>query len=210
MHEIIDVASNVAPFATRLAEAGVKAVIRYYNQRNSTTFPTKCLTRAELGSCTLLACLSPSSSNSAVGPTAIWKTSTLAVAPRTRCVRSTSPPTLVSREGSAIYFAVDWDYFRQSELNQITPYFGRVKDTLDGKYLVGVYGSGTIGRHLKNLGLVDLHLACRRHRVVRHPARLDRGQLEHVSKIRGERSDIGGFIYDGNVLRHSGHPNSLT
>lgn len=58
-------------------------------------------------------------------------------------------------DSSAIYFAVDWDYFRKSELDLIRPYFERVKEALSGKYLVGVYRLGTVGQHFKNLGPVD-------------------------------------------------------
>jgi uncharacterized protein (TIGR02594 family) len=50
MHEIIDVASNVAAFANRLSDAGVRTVIRYYNHRNGEHHPSKCLTRRELRS----------------------------------------------------------------------------------------------------------------------------------------------------------------
>lgn len=48
MQEIIDVASNVGDFASDLAAAGVKTVIRYYNHRNSSRNPSKCLTPSEL------------------------------------------------------------------------------------------------------------------------------------------------------------------
>ncbi len=47
MHEIIDVAWNVGNYAERLAEAGVKTVIRYYNHRNSERLPSKALSLRE-------------------------------------------------------------------------------------------------------------------------------------------------------------------
>jgi hypothetical protein len=47
MQDIIDVASNVGMHASRLAGAGVRCVIRYYNHSNSDRLPTKCLTASE-------------------------------------------------------------------------------------------------------------------------------------------------------------------
>jgi hypothetical protein len=48
MQQIIDVDSDVSDFASGLANAGVETVIRYYNNNNTSTHPSKCLTRPEL------------------------------------------------------------------------------------------------------------------------------------------------------------------
>lgn len=50
-------------------------------------------------------------------------------------------------EGTAIYFAVDYD--PDGELTCIEEYFGAVKNTINGKYKVGVYGRSEVCNHIK-------------------------------------------------------------
>jgi hypothetical protein len=57
--------------------------------------------------------------------------------------------------GSAIYFGVDWDFSGSSDLAQITAYFEKVREALFGKYLIGVYGSGTVGLRLQQRALIE-------------------------------------------------------
>lgn len=51
--------------------------------------------------------------------------------------------------GSAVYFAVDYDCRRPSELANVASYFEGVKETLK-HYKVGVYGSHTVVNHMRN------------------------------------------------------------
>ena len=58
MQAIIDVPSNVAEHAGRMAEAGVKTVIRYYNHHNSVKLPSKCLSHSDFRRCSRPGCRS--------------------------------------------------------------------------------------------------------------------------------------------------------
>lgn len=71
---------------------------------------------------------------------------------------------------------------------------------LGGRYLTGVYGSGTVGRVLKRAGAVDLiWLAAARGWSGTRPA-LQEGEWTLDQRFLELRSPIGGFIYDGNVF----------
>ncbi len=51
--------------------------------------------------------------------------------------------TLKAPAGAAIYFALDWDTTTSNLLNLVQPYFQAIHPFFaDGKYRVGVYGSG--------------------------------------------------------------------
>lgn len=59
-------------------------------------------------------------------------------------------------DNTPIYFAVDYDAPNSDIKGCITAYFEAVKNTLQDKYKVGVYGSGEICRHIKDtLKLAD-------------------------------------------------------
>jgi uncharacterized protein (TIGR02594 family) len=203
MQAIIDVPSDVAEFADDLAQAGVKTVIRYYNHRNSSSLPTKCLTRPELATlhaAGLSVAVVFQQRGGADGNLDDLDQQSGAVdAGRARTLaEAMDQPT-----GSAIYFAVDFDYFRSSELAQIGAYFDSVRQGLDGQYLVGVYGSGTVGRHLKRRGLVDhIWLAGAMGWSGTRDA-LSAGDWSIFQKQLSARSDIGGFTYDGNIINPS-------
>jgi hypothetical protein len=57
--------------------------------------------------------------------------------------------------GSAIYFAVDYDANLQTDLTGITAYFQSVVAALRPAYKVGVYGSGAVCGALLDAGLAD-------------------------------------------------------
>src|SRR6516165_1759110 len=155
MQAIIDVPSNVAEHAGRMAEAGVKTVIRYYNHHNSVKLPSKCLSHSELQAlfeAGLSVGVVFEQGGGATGDIADLDVEN-AVGDAHRALELAAE--LGQPQHSAIYFAVDSDYFKRSELDQIAAYFGKVNETVAGNYLIGVYGSGTVGRHLKNLRLVD-------------------------------------------------------
>lgn len=203
MHEIIDVPSDIQDFARPLAEAGVKSVIRYYNHRNSSALPTKCLTNQELGvlhDAGLSVAVVFQQRGGADGNLAdLDQQSGIDDAQRALNLAT----DMVQPEGSAIYFAVDFDYFRASELAQIASYFDSVRQTLNGKYSVGIYGSGTVGRHLKARGLVDHIWLAGAMGWSGTRAALEEGDWTIFQKFLEQRSEIGGFTHDGNVVNPS-------
>lgn len=206
MHEIIDVAWNVGDYAERLADAGVRTVIRYYNHRNSQRLPSKALTvreRDQLFGAGLSIAVVFQQRGGAGG-----NLGDLSAAAGSRdAVRALEMAASLNQpQGSAIYFGVDHDYFRSSELGQVQAYFQAARATLNGQYLTGVYGSGTVGRTLKRAGAVDLiWLAAARGWSGTRQAIRD-GEWTIDQRFLELRSEIGGFIYDGNVFNPA-YPN---
>lgn len=203
MHEIIDVASNVADHADRLAEAGVKTVIRYYNHQNSVKLPTKCLSRGELealfaaGLSVAIVFEQRGGADGNIGDLDAEAAARDARRALALADELGQPP------GSAIYFAVDADYFRRSELDRIAPYFEKTSRALSGNYEVGVYGSGTLGRHLKNLGLVEHVWLSGSLGWSGTRSALAAGDWTIFQQSLAKRSEIGEFLYDGNVANPS-------
>lgn len=200
MHAIIDVASDIAPFATRLAAAGVKTVIRYYNHRNSTALPSKCLTRKELDAlhgAGLAVAVVFQQRGGAGGHIEDFD----AVNGDRDAARALElAAELGQAVGSAIYFAVDWDFASRAELDRLTRYFERVKNALDRRHRAGVHGSGTVGSHLKARGLVDHIWLASDLGWSGTRAALDAGDWSLFQKYPHEVSPVGGFGYDGNVV----------
>lgn len=200
MHEIIDVPSNVADHAHRLAEAGVKTVIRYYNHANSVKLPTKCLSRGELealfeaGLSVAVVFEQRGGADGNIGDLDAEAGARDARRALALADELGQPP------GSAIYFAVDSDYFRRSELDRIAPYFEKANRALSENYRAGVYGSGTVGRHLKNLGLVEHVWLSGSLGWSGTRGALAAGDWTIFQQTLEKRSDIGGFLYDGNVV----------
>jgi uncharacterized protein (TIGR02594 family) len=200
MHEIIDVARDIGPLAERLAAAGVKTVLRYYNHRNGPNNPTKGLTRRELDQ------LQAAGLDVAVvfqqRGGADGHLGDLSAANGTRDAQRALDMAAAMGQpaGSAIYFAVDHDYFRTSELSQVESYFRAVRAKLAGAFLCGVYGSGTIGRTLRRAGLVDyVWLAAATGWSGTRQA-LEAGEWTLFQKYLERTSEVGGFIYDGNIV----------
>lgn len=199
MHAIIDVPSNVGSFATRLVAAGVKTVIRYYNHRNGTALPSKGITRDELGELhdAGLAVAVVFQQRGGAGGNIEDLDAQSGADDAARALELAAE--MRQPQGSTIYFAVDWDYFRQSDLSQLAQYFDRVKQALDGMYLVGVYGSGTVGKHLKSRSLVDHIWLAGATGWSGTQAALEEGNWSLFQKYLHKTSEIGGFGYDGNV-----------
>lgn len=200
MHEIIDVPQDVGAHAEQLANAGVKVVIRYYNHRNSSALPSKCLTRRELDqlfAADLSVAVVFQQRGGAGGHLGDF-TATNGQRDAMRALELAA--SFTQPEGSAIYFGVDHDFFRQSELGAIQAYFQAVRTAFAGKYRLGVYGSGSVGRAMKRAGAVDLiWLAAARGWSGTRQALLD-GDWTLDQRFLELRSPIGGFIYDGNVF----------
>lgn len=91
-------------------------------------------------------------------------------------------------EGSAIYFAVDYDASKVDVLDRIIPYFKAVKAVLGSRYKVGAYGSGAVCDALIRAGLVAYTmLAC-------------------ASGWRGSRGYVGADIKQGLPTTEHGLP----
>jgi uncharacterized protein (TIGR02594 family) len=102
--------------------------------------------------------------------------------------------------GSAIYFAVDWDFDKKSELDQISAYFTAVKAALGGAYKMGVYGSGTVSRRLKTQGLVDYVWLPGSLGWSGTKQFLQDGDWTLFQKTHDQKSDIGSIDYDANLF----------
>jgi len=64
-------------------------------------------------------------------------------------------------EGSVIYFTVDYDAPEDEIDDNITAYFQAVNDGIDGKFKIGVYGSGLTCTKMLDAGLAEYAwLAC--------------------------------------------------
>jgi uncharacterized protein (TIGR02594 family) len=150
---IIDTPYSVKTRARALAVSGTRCVIRYYNRKNSQTFPDKCLTHdeAEATSEAGLAIAVVFQQNhrqlSDFSPDNAEADARRAL----ECASAVGQP-----KQSAIYVSVDHDFFRMNELAVIEAYFELFAHAVRaGGYKTGVYGSGTVGRRLKKAGLVD-------------------------------------------------------
>jgi len=203
MQEIIDVPSDVSEFAHALAADGVKTVIRYYNHSNGARLPTKCLTRAELNALHAadISVVVVFEQGGGASGQLDQLTSQTGVDDAERALALAEQ--MEQPVGSAIYFAVDFDYFRASELDQIAQYFTKVRATIANRFRIGIYGSGAVGRHLKDLGLVDLVWLAGATGWTGTRNMLVQGDWAIFQKALEKTSGIGGFDYDGNVLNPS-------
>ena len=203
MQAIIDVPSNVAEHAGRMAEAGVKTVIRYYNHHNSVKLPSKCLSHSELQAlfeAGLSVGVVFEQGGGANGDIADLDVEN-AVGDAHRALELAAE--LGQPQHSAIYFAVDSDYFKRSELDQIAAYFEKVNETVAGNYQIGVYGSGTVGRHLKNLRLVEHVWLAGSIGWAGTRSMLNSGNWSIFQHRLELHSQIGHFGYDGNIINPS-------
>lgn len=203
MQTIIDVPSDVGAVAGRLAAAGVKTVIRYYNHHNSLRLPTKCLTQSELQAlyAAELSVAVVFEQGGGAGGVISDLSEANGEADAARALELAGQ--MEQPTGSAIYFAVDWDFYTASELDRITPYFEQVKAALAGKYRAGVYGSGTVGRHLQGLGLVECVWLSGSTGWSGTEQALSDGNWRIFQNQMDAQSDIGGFGYDGDIVNPS-------
>ncbi len=155
MHKIIDTPWRVTSNLDELRARGVETIIRYFNRANSKQLPEKRLEPAEAAAIAdagmTLAVVYQQRGGSGGNISDLDAQSGKADA--TRAAKQAKQ--IGQPKGSAIYFAVDWDYFRPSDLKTISEYFVEVRKVLGADYRVGVYGSGLVGKTLKNAGLVD-------------------------------------------------------
>jgi uncharacterized protein (TIGR02594 family) len=108
--------------------------------------------------------------------------------------------TMGQPQGTAIYFGVDHDFFRPSELTPIQAYFDAARQTINGQYRVGCYGSGKVGNMLRGSGAVELVWLAAARRWSGTQDALASGQWTLDQRFLELRAEMGGFIYDGNVF----------
>lgn len=201
MHSVIDVPHNVSEFASRLKMAGVSVVVRYYNHRNSNSFPSKCLARDEfdaLNDAGLAVAVVFQQRGGAGGNISDFESG----AGARDASRALQLATGVGQpENSAIYFAVDWDYYKSADLAKLKAYFEQVKSTLSGRYKLGVYGSGTVADTLS--GIVDYVWLAGAVGWSGTREALAANRWSLFQKHLELHSEIGGFGYDGNIVNPS-------
>ena len=155
MHSVIDTPWNTISHLGDLKSAGVRVIVRYYNRANSSKLPEKRIEEAEARA------ISDAGMKLAVvyqqrGGKDGHIEDLDAASGAADAARSLELADRIGQpDGSAIYFAVDWDYFHNSHLDSIQAYFAAAKKKLDGKFRLGVYGSGTVSARLRDAGLVD-------------------------------------------------------
>lgn len=156
MHTVIDTPWNTLPHIATLKARGVRTIIRYYNLSNSSSLPEKRVTPEEaqaMGELGISLAVVFQQRGGADG-----RIADLSAENGTRDAQRAAELALTvgQPDGSAIYFAVDHDYWKPADLQQIKAYFLAVRAALAGKYRVGVYGSGTVARTVRDAGAADL------------------------------------------------------
>lgn len=200
MQEVIDAAVNLGPHAVALRAAGVRTAIRYYNHRNSTALPTKALAADELAQL-FAAGLSVAVVFQQTGGRDGRIGDLDAAHGRADAQRALARAQALGQSaGSAIYFAVDWDYYRASDLAQIARYFDAAKTVLAGVYDLGVYGSGTVGAGLKRASLVDHVWLAGAKGWSGTRQMLEEGGWSLFQRDLEQVSPIGRIDYDGNIV----------
>lgn len=200
MCKVIDAPSDLSAYAEDLAREGVRTVIRYYNHTNSRKLPAKRLETSEAlalhrAGLSLMVVFQQRGGaegniqdlNRAKGEADARRAIELAA-------------HLGQPQGSAIYFAVDHDYFRRSEIDEILPYFEAVRNALGTDYRVGVYGSGTVGGQIVSNGFADLIWLAG---AVGWSGTIDMLRSDRwalFQKYLHKTWPGGGFGYDGNIV----------
>ena len=153
---IIDTNHRTTTKLSGLAANGVTAIIRYYAR--FTQQREKRLIRSE-AEAILNAGMSIAVVHQAAGDQAAAFSHDSGIADATYA-RNYGAKVIGQPDGSAIYFAVDFDADQPEVNNRIVPYFQAVRSVLQSsdllpKYKVGVYGDGVTLKTLLDGGLVE-------------------------------------------------------
>lgn len=156
MNKVIDTPWNVTAHLARLRAQGVTTVIRYFNRQNSNTLPEKRLEKTEADAIAAagmsIAVVFQQRGGSGGHISDLDAQSGSADAKRAvQLAKRIKQP-----KGSAIYFAVDHDFFRASDLASITKYFQAAADVIKNDYRIGVYGSGLVAKTVLDAGHAEL------------------------------------------------------
>lgn len=156
MLKIIDSPHALTAHIPTLIANGVKVVIRYFNHSNSTRFPTKRLEPAEAAALTEAGIDLSVVFQVRGGAGGHIKDFGTANGTRDGSRARRLANGLRQPANSAIYFAVDSDFVKAADLDEITDYFRAVAAAVGAGYRVGVYGSGRVATHLLEQNLVSL------------------------------------------------------
>jgi len=156
--EIIDTPWNTTRYLSCLSEQKVKTIIRYYNRNNSRRLCEKKLTLPEARAI----------SNKGMNIAVVFQQRQNQIADFNyekgrragKEAYDYAKKEIGQPEGSAIYFAVDFDARENQVKNEISRFFEGIRDAfkaIDGnpKYKVGAYGSGLVCTTLKAKGLSE-------------------------------------------------------
>lgn len=155
---IIDTPWNTIAALPALRQAGVRAIIRYYNHSNSSVLPEKRLEPNEADAIRAagmkIGVVFQQRQNDPVDFTADKGRAALARA--LDLAERVAQPA-----GSAIYFGVDRDFVSGQHLLAIRRYFGAIgQDMADQpaqrRYRIGAYGSGKVLQNLLDHDLIEL------------------------------------------------------
>jgi hypothetical protein len=152
---IIDTPWNTVKALPRLKTAGVKTIIRYYNFSNSSVLPEKRMEKDEADAIhdagMSIAVVFQQRQNDP-GDFTPEKG-------RSACERAMELAGNVGQpDGSGIYFGVDRDFVKKSQLDAVASYFEGVNEAMEkglagNRFAIGVYGSGLV---LSTLGKAKL------------------------------------------------------
>lgn len=150
MPKMVDASCDTTSNIEALKQAGVTHVGRYYNNGNSDKFPSKCLTKKEATALSSAGLNIVVVFQKAQNKISYFNASEgNAAAPQAlRCAADVGQPL-----GSVIYFAVDFNASTDQVKSEIKSYFTSVNKILEGKFEVGVYGSGLVCDSLYKAGL---------------------------------------------------------
>ena len=155
MHKVIDSPWQIGQYAAELKAAGAETIIRYYNHTNSTKLPQKRIEQAEFKAI-LEAGLSLAVVFQQRGGAQGNIGDLTALSGDRDGKRALALAQAYNQpQGSAIYFAVDHDYYKSPDLASIVAYFKAAVAVLDGAYRIGIYGSGTVGAAVRDAGAAD-------------------------------------------------------
>jgi hypothetical protein len=156
---IIDTPHSTKSKITKLKNAGVKTIIRYYNHKNSTSLPDKRLSieeaQAIVNAGLRLAVTFQQRQNQIADFT---KEKGKLAGERAFTYAS---GTIGQPKDSTIYFSVDRDFIKKAELAAIVRFFEGVREAFAAaagngpSYKVGAYGSGKVLDHLRQKGLAE-------------------------------------------------------
>jgi len=140
-----------------LKASGVHSIIRYYNHRNSSTLPEKCLTLDEaqaINEAGLAIAVVFQQRQNRLSDFTASKGKADGEKALERAVDEIGQPN-----GSGIFFAVDFDVNKEKEINAVKDYFTSIRDVFaeaESSYRIGAYGGGHILNALGDAGLIDL------------------------------------------------------
>lgn len=209
-NRIIDVAQDVGHIADKLKKSGIATVIRYYNHKNGENNPSKQLTLREAEQLTeaglSLAVIFEQRGGAAKKNETYGHIEDFSHGKgKADAIQALSLAEEIKQpKGSAIYFAVDWDFIKPSELQTIKEYFSEIHSMLQNKFKVGVYGSGFICKMLLDAKLVDYTWLTVSKGWTDTKKFLASGawDLNQTKENNGTHNDLG-VSYDENILREN-------